>query len=708
MHASSVGEPGSSVAVSRVRATRRLLIVAILARALAWGIAVAIVIVAIAALADLLIGLALPLRSAVRWIAPAAGILAAVIILWLSREVRSLESVALWVEERVPRLRYALVTAVDDRHAASRLVLEPRVRETRWGDAIAKRAVRAVVPALMIALGAWAILLLLPDGAVARVRAPAEGDALDRAAIGRTDADVSLAPLIAEVIPPAYTRERTRTIEEPSSIAAPVGSRVVLRGRGSASSIEATLGDRPLAPTAEGERWALPLTMTERPGVVRLRRGDAVRLVALEPRADSAPVVTLSLPARDSVLATGRGRLMLAAEARDDYGLARVAFEYIVTSGEGEQFTFRQGTLGARAAGEERRAEARAELALDSLALGPGDVVHIRAVATDLNTVSGPSVGVSETRAIRIARVGERDTITIAGAPPPEPDRAALSQRMLIMLTEALVARVPTLERAQVIAESRTLARDQARLRRLVGEIIFTRLGDDAGGEHAHGPGDGHDHTEAELETLFRPESLLAAADRATGGRGLPEALDFAHGESPVLAVNRPLLTAYNHMWDAGSELEIGEPARALPPMRLALDALQEARAAERYFMRGRPPAIVVDIDRVRLAARQPVTPAPRRSGAGSGPEGGAARFAPRYAAAVELLDVQPAAAIDSLLLLRIEALGDAPALATALEQAITALRSGSDATAALLGARRAIEGGAPRAAPLGQWSGGW
>lgn len=383
-----------------------------------------------------------------------------------------------------------------------------------------------------------------------------------------------------------------------------------------------------------------------------------------------------------------------------------MAFEYIVTSGSGEQFTFRQGVLGARDGRGAHRVEARTSIQLDSLGLGPGDVVHLRAVARDANAIDGPATGVSETRSLRVLRAGEHDSIAVEGAPPPEPDRAALSQRMLIILTEALEARRPSLERAAVVAESRTLARDQARLRRMVGDIIFLRVGDDAGGEHAHGPGDGHDHSDAELDRLFQPESLLAAADRATG-RSATEALDFAHGESPVIAINRPLLEAYNHMWDAGRELEVGEPGRALPPMRRALDALQEARAAERYFLRGRPPVIVVDVDRVRLARRESVTPAPREP-LQPDEAGALARYARRYTAAIELLGTEPGAAIDSLLLLRIDALGEAPALAAALGDAIAVLQAGRDATPALVRARRAIEGGDASASPLGRWSGGW
>lgn len=707
-------------ALTRARRTRIVLALVLGLRAAAWGLATLLALLVALAALDALVALPLGVRQALRVVVPVVAIVVVGRAVWRARAALSLEHVALWVEEQVPSLRYAFVTSTDPHHAAARPALEPIVSGQTWSAVLARRAGRTLAMPVLIVLITIAMLTVLPAGAVARVRAPAVGDALDRV---RPPADASgagLSPMVAVITPPAYTGEREHTIEEPSTIAAPVGSGIVMRGRLSANPgaegtsadrasrdrVTARVGDAAHAVSHTAERWSLELDMPADPAAIRLVRGSATRLVVLEPRPDSAPVVVLTAPQRDTVYASPSGRIALSAEARDDYGITQGAFEYIVTSGAGEQFTFRQGVLGARAGGGASRLELNATFALDSMELGPGDVVHLRAVARDANAVTGQATGVSETRAIRIARRGEHDSLAIEGAPPPEPDRAALSQRMLILLAEALEARRPRLNRATVIGESRSLARDQARLRRLVGEIIFTRLGDEDSGEHAHGPGDGHEHTDEEIERLFSPESLLAAADRATGARAEGEALDFAHGESPVLAINRPLLEAYNHMWDAGRELELGEPGRALPPMGRALDALQEARSAERYFMRGRPPTVVVDIDRVRLARREEVTPAERARGASTGSV--AERHAARYARAVELLGREPAAAIDSLLLLRIDALDETPALSRALGDAIDALRAGRDATPALLRARRAIEGVESRATPLGRWSGWW
>jgi hypothetical protein len=67
-----------------------------------------------------------------------------------------------------------------------------------------------------------------------------------------------------------------------------------------------------------------------------------------------------------------------------------------------------------------------------------------------------------------------------------------------------------------------------------------------------------------------------------------------------------------------------------------------------------------------------------------------------------------PAAAADSLSLLRLDALERAPALAAALGDAIEALRSGRDATAALARARRVAEGEPEARGTLPRWSASW
>jgi len=320
--------------------------------------------------------------------------------------------------------------------------------------------------------------------------------------------------------------------------------------------------------------------------------------------------------------------------------------------------------------------------------------VHVRAVARDANTVSGPGFGTSETRAIRIARADEYDSVAVDAAPPTDADKSVISERMLIMLAEALQKKRPSLERAAVVTESRSIAADQKRLRRSVGEIVFTRLGGDPTGE---------EHSDDDSPQKAKSmEELLARADSATNLNG--GALDFEGGESPVVAVNKPLLEAYNAMWDASTELEVGEPARALPHMRRALAAIQQARQAERLYLRGQPPAVVVDLSKVRLTGKDKGSASKRRPITASDSANQAR--ADRFVDIAELAAHAPTAAADSLLLLRIDVLPDNPPLAVALSDAANALRRGKsdDATVALTRARRLLSGAPVARDSLARW----
>ncbi|HEX5634912.1 MAG TPA: hypothetical protein VFX50_16830, partial [Gemmatimonadales bacterium] len=167
---------------------------------------------------------------------------------------------------------------------------------------------------------------------------------------------------------------------------------------------------------------------------------------------------------------------------------------------------------------------------------------------------------------------------------------------------------------------------------------------------------------------------------------------------------NRPLLEAYNAMWEAGRELGAGEPARALPPMYVALAAIQRARAAERIYLRGAPPPVVIDIAKVRLQGKDRGDPV-RRSPRPPLDDGRRAALT-RFARALALLASGETSGADSLLVLRADVADAQPVAAAALEDAIAALRLGRDATSPLVRARRALEGEVTVRDSLAPWGG--
>ncbi len=609
---------------------------------------------------------------------------------WMVHQLRggvSLQQVALWLEGRVPALRFALVSGLQE--GPSTAWCEQYVARQNL-DAMAWRAMRRAfrLPVALLAVGLASTLL------------PSRLETLPRRmlrSVGAAGA-TALTGLRVRVAPPVYAGIAPTNLGDVRQVRALVGSTVEVEGPavGDMTLLRVQRESQEATVAQQGERWMARFVMDSQPEVVRMQQGENQRLLVLEPVTDSAPTLTLELPVRDTVMRVGRGTIPLRATAQDDLGLRDAFFDYIVTSGEGERFTFRSGRVSVAAPVGRQKHSLSGALDLVALQLQPGDVVHVRAIATDGNTVNGPGRGTSDTRSIRVARTGEYDSVAVDAAPPARADSALLSQRMIINLTEALVKRSRQLQRPTLLTESGRLSRDQARLRKVVSDVVFSRLGDQPGGEHFHG--DGHNHGEAEpLRRALTPDELLQAAERATQIAN-PDA--ELKDETPIVAINTPLLEAYNAMWEAGRQLDAGAPAAALPPMYVALAAIQRARAAERLYLRGAAPRVVIDLQRVRLQGKE------------RGRDFVSAARTPRELAALgmwqrltRVLSLSSgSAAADSVLLIRVATLADLPAAAAALDTLAATLRDGKDATVPVLRVRRALTGSSTMRDTLGAW----
>ncbi|MBX3174927.1 MAG: hypothetical protein KF709_10980 [Gemmatimonadaceae bacterium] len=700
------------------RAKRQLVLVAAGRAALYAALAAALAALLLVAL-DAVIGLGLTARTR---LAPAPCLAALAVGLWqLAGPLRDVlratdEQIALWFERRLPALRYTLVTqaglAAPSPTLQSTTDAVPLERELR--DAAKASLTKPAFALLLVA----ALLLLLPAGVMQRISAPAAGDALNRVGAGSAAAANPLATIVVRLLPPAYSGLQSEVVDNPATVQALVGSRVTVEGRGSGvtaraagagTGADATSGGNSsdaggsaaeIRALASGDRWTITLPMPAAATALRLQGPAGERVLLLDPLIDSVPSVRLEAPARDSVLREPRGELPLAAELRDDLGLQDAAFELIISAGSGELYTFRTVRAAAqRFQPRTREGRIAGTLRLDTLGLKPGDMIHLRALARDFNDVTGPGQGSSETRTLRIARADEYDSVSVEPLPPAEPEKDALSQRMILMQTQELVELSRRLREAETTRRSRVIAVDQTKLRKKVGEVVFLRLGgDEDGGEHSHYAGDGHDHSP---DSEVNVDDILAAAERAANA-DVTRSLDNHGDETPIVAINRPLLEAYNHMWRASSELETGRPAAAIPWMERAIEALQRARAAERIYLRGRPPRVVVDLARVRLAGKDEARPGQRSPRAALDPER-AARLA-RFDNALANASLDPAATADSLLLIRVGLPEQERSAAIALDAAADALRRGGDVTTPLAAARRALLSAPPRRGTLTPW----
>ena len=389
-------------AIERVARTQRLLGGAAVVQSLGWGLAVAFGILGVISFAALLFP-KLEQDGGIHFgVALAAGAVVAAGLLWRSRHFSSRNRVALWIEERVPALQYSLVTAME--HSASPFSqgMEARIEREDVGRATLT-ALRKSVGNAVGALAIGALLLYVsPSAAFGRaglfprlgMSAPGSGG----------PAANRLETIRARVMPPAYTGERPVLLDDPTSITALAGSTVTIEGQGSPSGISGSGIATPLKVTEKGEGWSVSLIMPAKAAALTLKDREYERIVILDPHADAPPKIALVSPTKDTTLRAAQLVIHLNASATDDIGLRGAYFEYLITTGSGEIFNARTVSTPIVSFNGSRRGSITATLDLASLKLNQGDVVSIRALAQDGNTLTGPGTATSDTRTFRIAR----------------------------------------------------------------------------------------------------------------------------------------------------------------------------------------------------------------------------------------------------------------------------------------------------------------
>ena len=646
--------------IARVRHARATLLGAATASALLQAALAFGTVLLLVALVDRVASLDLGLRRAAIPFAALGAVAAGCYRLWRARGATSLLQVALYLEELLPGLQFALVTAVVPAGRGDPVLLERAVERGYSPGALRPPIRRALARPIAGLLAVLLAAVMLPGDSVTRVLRPRAGDVL-LAPRGHGDPLDRLNPLVVVVSPPAYAGQPSATLDDPASVRALEGSAILVRGRGARTAPADSLGlvlEAGIMPARiDGDVWSLSLTMPRRAEVVRITDRGKHRLLTLEPVLDAIPTVTLRLPASDTTYALPTGRLLLDASANDDIGLGVLWLELMLTTGGGERFTTATHILGRVLPGGAHGAGIRLALQLDTMRLGPGDVLNLRAVARDRNNVSGPGEGTSDTRTIRIADPEQKDAIPIMPASAAKLDTTVLSQRMLIIRAETLLVR------------QRRLAPDSFRLQ-------SQRLG------------------ERQRMLYDRVQTLILELETATDVGFVGETEESLLLREAGLAMRR----AEDHLMRA-------RVSAALPEMYLALDALDKGRTSRRIYLRGLLPRIVVDLEQVRLTgtgkaevgARSPRPPVddPRR------------RLLDRLDRLLPEPGRIPAALADSLTMIRADALTDAADAAPLLARALEAIRAGRDPMPLLRLSRRALERATESAPSLPAWRGG-
>lgn len=461
------------------------------------------------------------------------------------------------IERANPSSRNVVLTAEElERHPER---AHPSVRDRVFVAAgrISQATSRADAVPLRKQVVLTAILVPAAIAAAAMTPAVSAGrDANAAADVARDSAPHRLL-VTAIITPPPYLGEGPRTLENPDRLEVVAGSRLrlVLRSR---DAWRVRLGRDDLTLRQHDGDSVVDVAPAESGYLAfepRDRSGDGERrLIPLAVTPDRVPTIRIDAPAKDLLLADGKSTVRISATATDDFALESLDLRYTTVSGSGEQFEFNEGSIPLEITrASEREWTARARLVLAAQQLAPGDSLLYRFVGRDRRPGQA-GLAASETYFIEIAGPGQ---VALEGFElPPDRERYALSQQMIVLKLERLRARERALARPALEEEVVGIAAEQRAVR---SNFIFLTGGtvEDEEEEAAHS----HEIQEGRLENTARRE--IGAAIQFMG-----------RVEQALAAI---------------------DTAAALPPAKAAVQALQRAFGRNRYFLRTLPSRSRVD-----------------------------------------------------------------------------------------------------------------
>jgi hypothetical protein len=474
-------------------------------------------------------------------------------------------SVAAFVERRAPECRNVVITGAEligvpaDRTAAA----GDYVASIVWRDAA--RVVRSLSAQRLVSARRPLVLLLaaaiLWTAALVRAASPALA-AFIPASRGSAPAGATIGGIDVEITPPAYTGLPSKTVHDPDRIEALAGSglHLTIRGRAARVTVETLTGARTAEQQPKGTFSAS--VAADADGYLAVQAispagaTGARRLIGLSITPDFAPRVRITVPAKDLTLTDAHAALDISAEASDDIGLATLRLRYTKVSGSDERFTFAEGEVPLDVIRRDARTwTARVHWPLDALALTPGDMVVYRAVATDNRPGTTPSE--SDSYIAELPAPGGNAATGFSLDPTEQ--RYAVSQQMVILKTERLLANKSKMTADAFSSESQDIAAEQRKVR---AEFVFMM-----GGEVADAPDPNADPSNLNEVAEAEGESDLAAGRMFNQGRVA-------------------LQTAIRAMSRAATSLAIGAPEPALPSEREALANLEQAFSRSRIILR--------------------------------------------------------------------------------------------------------------------------
>jgi hypothetical protein len=471
------------------------------------------------------------------------------------------------IERVQPQSRNLIVTAEELLRHPERARPWVRVRVVEAAAAIIRtgRNASAVPLGRDIALASVAATCLvlvgvnLPQRAVSAVR-----QAVERVTGGERPPAAAIAGLTATIVPPAYLGLPARTVENPDRIDAIAGSRLELVSR-TTGSHRVRFGATPLASTATGQgllRTELTLTESGYLAIDAQSSADvsARRLIAVAVTPDRAPVIRIDRPGKDLLVSDTRLAVPVRTSATDDFGLEALELRYTRVTGSGEQFEFEEGSIPLDVQRQSNREwKAQAALALAGLDLHAGDSLVYRVVGRDARP-GDAGLASSDTFFVEVAGPGQA---ALAGFElPPDRERYALSQQMIVLKIQRLRAREQArggVPRPALTGEASAIAAEQRAVR---ANFIFLTGG----------------HVEDEVEEAEQSHEIQEGRLENTA--------------------RREIGLAIQHMSRADQALMAIDTASALVAARAAVEALQRAFGRNRYILRTLPVRSRIDPSR--------------------------------------------------------------------------------------------------------------
>lgn len=502
--------------------------------------------------------------------------------------------VATTLEQQVPASRNLLFTAWE--RESSRERDATAVHATAVDAFVAARAdalaatisVDAVVPLSRVRQVAAATIAAAVLVGVLTARSHGAGA---RRAVARTVAaltsTVRIDRLDVRVQPPAYTARAPFQLRDPLRVDALEGSAIELAVDAAADSVVVGHGGRDTTlRRTEGGAFRWRLTARD-DGVVavtpwRAGRSGVAQVIGIGVTRDRLPVVRIVAPTRDLVVTDTSRQLPVRLEATDDLGLAQLELHLTRVAGAGERFTFAEQVLAVAVRRDSATGwRATTTVPLDSLLKEPGDVVVYRARARDARA----GAPWAESDALLVERAQSGGVAALGFSTDPDEDRYAVSQQMVILKTERLIASQRTLAPQRVADDADALAVEQRRVR---AEFVFM-----TGGEFEQAVVS----SEEGLDELDETEEAEHEADLSAGrmaNRG-----------------RAALLTAIRAMSRAALALTERNLPLALRHEKTALTNLQEAFARQRFLMRALSQREALDLTRRLTGPRDSIARTP-------------------------------------------------------------------------------------------------